>query len=114
MTASGVGEIMPLIAQFRGISIYRVVAFKIAGNYVIWVKFDDDAEQTINFEPVLHGEIWGPLRDIRLFSQVEIDPIAHTLSWPNGADFDPETLRHWPVYKDELTLRAQRWDAIMA
>ena len=71
-------------------------------------------EQTINFEPVLHGEMWGPLRDLNLFNHVGIDPIARTLSWPNGADFDPETLRNWPEYCDELANRAQAWDKVFA
>jgi len=94
--------------------LYRVVEFNILSDYVVWVRFNDEAEQIIDFEPVLHGEIWGPLRDIRLFNQATIDPIAHTLSWPSGADFDAETLRHWPIYKDELALRARQWDAVMA
>ena len=90
--------------------LYQVVDFNIVDDYVVWVKFDDETEQIIDFEPVLHGEIWGPLRDIDLFNQVMIDPIAHTLSWPDGADFDPETLRHWPIYQDELVMRARQWD----
>ncbi len=94
--------------------LYQVVDFNIVDDYVVWVKFDDETEQIIDFEPVLHGEIWGPLRDIDLFNQVMIDPIAHTLSWPDGADFDPETLRHWPIYQDELAVRAQQWDAVLA
>lgn len=94
--------------------LYQVVDFNIVDDYVVWVKFDDETEQIIDFEPVLHGEIWGPLRDIDLFNQVMIDPIAHTLSWPDGADFDPETLRHWPIYQDELTVRARQWDAVLA
>lgn len=94
--------------------LYQVVDFNIVDDYVVWVKFDDETEQIIDFEPVLHGEIWGPLRDIDLFNQVMIDPIAHTLSWPTGADFDPETLRHWPIYQDELVMRARQWDAVLA
>ncbi len=89
--------------------LYKVTGFALGDDYIIGVMFDDGTEQLVNFEPVLHGEMWGPLRDLTLFKQVQIDPIAHTLSWPNGADFDPETLRNWPAYKVELTARAQQW-----
>ena len=94
--------------------IYRVTAFHMIGDYCVRVCFDDGTEQTINFEPVLYGEMGGPLREIKLFNQVSIDPIAHTLSWPNGADFDPETLRHWDEYKDELAERAKSWERVHA
>ncbi len=85
----------------------KVTEFEIVGDYTVRVLFDDGAQQVIDFEPVLNGEIWGPLRDLALFNQVAIDPTARTLTWPNGADFDPETLRNWPEYKDELAARAQ-------
>lgn len=94
--------------------LYKVTGFEIVGDYTIRVLFDDDAQQIIDFEPVLHGEMWGPLRDLAVFNQVSIDPIARTLTWPNGADFDPETLRNWPQYKDELAARAQQWDLVLA
>ena len=92
--------------------LYRVTEFDLVKNYTLRVKFNDGAEQVIDFEPVLHGELWGPLRDLDLFRQVALDPIAHTLTWPNGADFDPETLRHWPDYKNELAARARAWDKV--
>ncbi|MBI4675681.1 MAG: DUF2442 domain-containing protein [Chloroflexi bacterium] len=94
--------------------LYRVIGFEIIGDYLLRVRFDDDAEQVINFEPVLYGEMWGPLRNLELFSQVSIDPIARTLTWPNSADFDPETLRHWDEYKDELAERAKNWEHVAA
>jgi hypothetical protein len=94
--------------------LYRVIAFEITGDYTVRVDFDDGTEQVINFTPVLHGEMWGPLRDLTLFNQVQIDLIAYTLTWPNGADFDPETLRNWPEYKDELAARAQQWAYVPA
>lgn len=93
--------------------LYKVAEFEIVRDYTVRVFFDDGAQQVIDFEPVLHGEMWGPLRDPALFNQVAIDPVARTLTWPNGADFDPETLRNWPEYKDELAARAQSWDLVL-
>ena len=95
-------------------NLYRVTAFEITSDYTLRITFHDGTKQLINFEPVLYGEMWGPLRDPRLFNQVQIDPIAHTLTWPNGADFDPETLRNWSEYKDELAARAQQWERVPA
>ena len=89
--------------------LYRVVDFELAGDYTLRVRFDDGAEQLVDFQPVLYGEMWGPLRDSAFFKKVTLDPVAYTLTWPNGADFDPETLRNWPDYKDELAVRAQQW-----
>ncbi len=94
--------------------LYGVVQFEMVAEYTLRVTFNDGAEQVIDFEPVLYGEGWGPLREPSLFRQVTLDPIARTLVWPNGADFDPETLRHWPQYKDELAARAQAWAHVTA
>ncbi|MBK7219210.1 MAG: DUF2442 domain-containing protein [Candidatus Promineofilum sp.] len=69
--------------------------------------------QTIDFEPVLHGYLYGPLRDPELFNQVRLDPEIHTLVWPNDADFDPATLYHWHDGEGaELAERAQRWASV--
>ncbi|HHY56278.1 MAG TPA: DUF2442 domain-containing protein [Chloroflexi bacterium] len=78
----------------------EVTNFRITGPYRLWLEFDDGAAQEIDFEPILYGNLYGPLRNPEVFAQVEIDPIARTLVWPNGADFDPETLRNWPQYRD--------------
>jgi hypothetical protein len=94
--------------------LYKVIDYRVLEAYTIWVKFDDASEQIINLEPVLYGEMWGALREPTVFNQVTIDPIARTLSWPNGADFDAETLRNWPNYKDELAIRAQSWEKVFA
>jgi len=89
--------------------IYRVVRFEIVGPYTLRVEFDDGVEQVIDFRPVLAGPMYGALRDESLFRQVEIDPEVHTLVWPNGADFDPETLHDWPRYVEEMGRMAKRW-----
>ena len=95
---------MPDIARFFGI-----VSFENVAPYTLKVRFDDETEQTINFQPVLAGELYGPLRDLSLFNQVQIDPEVHTLVWPNGADFDPATLHDWPQHADALAARARQW-----
>ena len=92
----------------------QVAHYAIISDYTIHIGFDDGSEQTIDFRPVLYGEVFGPLRDLALFNQVSLDPIVHTLTWPNGADFDPETLRNWPDYIEELSSRARRWKAVQA
>jgi hypothetical protein len=90
--------------------IHRVRSFQIEAPYTLRVRFDDDTEQMIDFEPVLAGEIYRPLRDPAVFKQVRLDPEVHTLVWPNGADFDPQTLHDWPQYMQALTIRAKQWD----
>jgi len=90
--------------------IYRVQAFEIVAPYTLRVKFDDHTVQTIDFRPVLAGELYRPLRDLPLFNQVSIDPEVHTLVWPNGADFDPATLHDWPQHAPAMIERARQWE----
>ncbi len=89
--------------------LYRVTAFEVVAPYALRVEFDDGTTQTIDFQPVLAGQIYGPLRDLAQFNQVRLDPEVHTLVWPNDADFDPATLHDWPLHLAELKARARRW-----
>jgi hypothetical protein len=97
-----------------GHKLYRVTGFKIVGPYTLHITFDDRSSQIINFEPILHGNLYGPLRNLALFNQVRLDAEVHTLVWPNDADFDPETLRNWPDYQDVWVQAAQRWALVTA
>jgi hypothetical protein len=94
--------------------IYRIRSFDIVGPYTLRVRFDDNSEQTIDFQSVLAGELYGPLRDLEFFDQVRIDAEAETLVWPNGADFDPATLHDWPLQEPAFRELARRWDAVQA
>ncbi|MEX0325784.1 MAG: DUF2442 domain-containing protein [Puniceicoccaceae bacterium] len=73
----------------------RIIRFELEPPYRLAVVFADGKEQAVDLEPVLKGELYGPLKDPVLFRQVYLDPVAGTLAWPNGADFDPDTLYHW-------------------
>ena len=90
--------------------LHRVTSFGIVGVHTLRVEFADGSQQTIDFTPVLAGELYGPLQDQELFRQVRLDPEVHTLVWPNGADFDPATLHDWPDVVEELTARARVWE----
>lgn len=90
-------------------AIHRVEHFEIVGPYTLALRFDDGSEQRIDFRPVLEGEVFAPLQDLKVFNTVELDATFGTLQWPNGADFDPETLHDWPKYRDELVAMARRW-----
>jgi len=94
--------------------IYRVRSFEILSKFTIRVCFDDGTEQIIDLAPLLAGELYGPLRDERLFRQVRIDSEAGTLVWPNGADFDPATLHDWPSQGPAMQELARRWAAVEA
>ncbi len=60
--------------------------------YVLEVLFQDGQRRQIDVESLLHGEVFGPLRDQNLFGQAAVDPLWHTVVWPNGADLAPEFL----------------------
>jgi len=90
-------------------SIHHVEAFSIVGPYTLAVTFGDRSRQVINFLPVLRGELFGPLRDIEVFNQVCLDSEVGTLTWPNGADFDPATLHDWPIVRKAFIAMADSW-----
>src|SRR5437667_8336993 len=94
--------------------IYRVIGVEIVGPYVLRVRFNDGTGQTINFQPVLAGELYAPLNNLDLFNRVSIDPEVHTLVWPNGADFDPATLHDWPQVVGALAAQTKEWESVPA
>jgi hypothetical protein len=94
--------------------ISSVQDFEIVTAYTLRVAFDDGTEQIIDFEPVLRGELYGPLRDADLFRRVHLDLEARTLAWPNGADFDPAILHDWPNCAAAFTEMASHWETVRA
>ena len=89
-----------------------MVNFEIVVPYTLRLRFDDPTEQTINFLPVLAGELYTPLSELKLFNRVTIDLEVHALVWPSGADFDPATLHDWLRLEPALVERAKLWQAV--
>jgi hypothetical protein len=61
-------------------------------DFQLKVKFNDGKEIIINFEPLLVGEIFEPLKNPEYFRKFHIHPELEVITWPNGADFSPDYL----------------------
>jgi hypothetical protein len=90
-------------------AIHRVERFEIVGPYTLALRFEDGTEQRIDFRAVLDGELFGPLQNPNMFDAVSLDEEVGTVTWPNGADFDPTTLHEWPQVRDELVEMVRGW-----
>ena len=71
---------------------WRVVKAKACGAHSLDLTFKDGTRKRVNLLPLLDGPLFEPLRDPKYFATVELDPVAGTVAWPNGADIAPETL----------------------
>lgn len=89
--------------------LHDIVGFEIVAPYQLKIEFDDQTFQTIDFEPVLAGELYEPLLELDFFNRVRLDPEARNLVWPNGADFDPSDLHDWPEVAEGFAEKAKEW-----
>ena len=72
--------------------ILHVTKVKYLRDYVIRVQFNDGIEGEVDLARELEGEVFGPLKEIKLFKTVKADPFLQTVVWDNGADLAPEFL----------------------
>lgn len=70
----------------------RLIGAKYLRDYKIQVTFADDKTGVIDLEQELWGEIFEPLKDIRVFRNFKIDTELDTITWSTGADLAPEYL----------------------
>jgi len=89
-------------------SMLKVVHFEFLKEYSIRIHFEDGKSVVIDFNRVLIGPLFGPLKNMALFKGAELDAEAGTIVWPNGADFDPDTLYNWETVSDELACRLSK------
>lgn len=64
-----------------------VTNVEVLHDHVVRLRFDDDAERTIDLSCYLHGPVFAAIRtDPEVFAMVKVDPDSGTIVWPNGAD----------------------------
>jgi len=72
-------------------------------NFHVRLEFSTGEEKVVNLEPLLRGPIFEPIRqDPEMFRAVTVDPELGTITWPNGADMDPDVLygSHHPAWME--------------
>jgi len=94
--------------------IIDVTKAKYLGDYRIRLTFENGVEGELDFLDFLSFKgVFEPLRDLKFFAQVGVNPDWGTICWPNGADFAPETLyaRVTGTYESLIRYGAELADA---
>jgi hypothetical protein len=76
-------------------SLVRIRSASPLAGFVVRLEFTDGSLRDVDLEKYLKGPVFEPLRtNPALFGEVMVEPRAATISWPNGADIDPDVLYH--------------------
>jgi len=63
-----------------------------AGDYRLFITFEDGDERLVDLKPHLTGEIFEPLKDLEFFRRFRVNEDLDTVVWENGADISPDFL----------------------
>ncbi|MBI4787125.1 MAG: DUF2442 domain-containing protein [Chloroflexi bacterium] len=84
---------MKLVSSRKYPKVIGVRDVRVLTGHSVHITFTDGSERDIDLEPHLWGPVFESIRrDPELFASVFVDPIGHTLAWPNDVDLAPETL----------------------
>jgi Protein of unknown function (DUF2442) len=73
----------------------RIRSVNPLSGFMVHLEFTDGTARDVDLQKYLRGPIFESLRtDPARFREVRIEPGAGTISWPNGADIDPDVLYH--------------------
>ena len=70
-----------------------IVAAQPLEGHKLNLRFEDGSEGVVDVSQLVrfHG-VFEPLKDLAYFRLVRVDPDSGTITWPNGADLDPDVL----------------------
>jgi hypothetical protein len=73
-------------------TLSRIASVEHLGDFRLRLTFTDGLVRELDFEGVLVAGVFAPLKDVRTFALVAVDPVSGTIGWPNGVDLDPDVL----------------------
>jgi hypothetical protein len=70
-----------------------IVEVQVLSDHHLYLRFEDGVEGDVDVAKMIsfHG-IFEPLQNQMIFQQVQIDKELGCITWPNGADIDPDVL----------------------
>lgn len=86
--------------------ILHVTQARYNHDYQVELKFNDGKCGVADLRESLHGPMFQPMRDLNVFSKLQMDPETQTIVWPNGADLAPEYL-YYLAFKNDPSLHDQ-------
>lgn len=70
-----------------------VVSATVLEGYQVKLRFKDGVEGIVDISKMVKfSGVFAPLTDYNYFSKMSVNPDLGTISWPNGADIDPDVL----------------------
>jgi hypothetical protein len=72
--------------------MHWVTSVEYVSGYKLRLGFNDGSTRLADLADHLHGEIFEPLKNQRLFRTAKLNPDLDTVVWDNGADMAPDFL----------------------
>ena len=72
--------------------MHFVTSVEYVSGYKLRLGFEDDSVRVVDLAAELNGEIFEPLKDLRVFRTARLNPDLDTVVWSNGADISPDFL----------------------
>jgi hypothetical protein len=83
--------------------MHYVTEVAYAGEYKLWIRFEDDIVRLVDLANHLDGPVFEPLKEPSYFRSFRLNADIDTVVWPNNADFSPDFLYSIGVVAPEST-----------
>ncbi|NQU11990.1 DUF2442 domain-containing protein [bacterium] len=88
--------------------MHWVTSVEYVSGYKLRLGFEDGSVRLVDLARHLEGEVFEPLKSLRLFRTARLNPDLDTVVWDNGADMAPEFLYELGVPNPQPAIVAER------